>query len=92
MNKIIMLISLTLISTAAMSQGKALHDSACLQCHASLMQGEPLAIYGQEGSKMTSLAKLEKQVAGCSVAADVTWSKQQQKQVVDYLANRFYNF
>jgi len=78
------------VSVSAMGNGKVLHDQSCMQCHAALMGGKANTIYQRSDKKVTSLARLEKQVSGCAVAADVNWTSKQHQQVVDYLATTFY--
>lgn len=81
-----------MFSSAAMAQGQALHDAACLQCHASLGGGNAYQLYQRTDRKVKSLAELEKRVAFCMKAADVNWTKSQQQAVVQYLRNEFYRF
>ncbi len=81
-----------IFSSAAMAQGQALHDAACLQCHASLGGGNAYQLYQRADRKVKSLAELEKRVAFCMTAADVNWTKSQQQAVVQYLRNEFYGF
>ena len=79
-------------SGVTLAQGKALHDSACLQCHASLGGGDPNQLYTRGDRTVKSLDGLKKRVAYCTKAADVNWDKSQQQAVVDYLRQRFYDF
>lgn len=80
------------VSTTVLAQGKQLHDSSCLQCHASLTGGQPDLIYRRADRTVTSLDALGKRVADCMIAADVNWTAEQQQQVVDYLNRQFYKF
>lgn len=91
MRSALLLITL-LASSAAMAQGKALHDAACLHCHASLGGGDPHQLYQRGDRKIKTLSALEKRVAYCTRAADVDWNEHQQQAVVDYLRQRFYDF
>lgn len=75
-----------------MAQGKALHDAACLQCHASLGGGDANQLYLREDRQVKSLDGLKKRVAFCTKAADVSWNKAQKQAVVEYLRQRFYDF
>lgn len=90
--RLALLLIALLASGAALAQGKALHDGACLQCHASLGGGDPDQLYQRDDRKVKSLEGLKKRVAYCSKAADVDWSQTQQNAVVDYLRQRFYDF
>lgn len=80
------------VSQVAQADGQALHDKACLQCHASLVGGNGQAMYTRSDRKVQSYAQLSQQVSRCMVAADVQWQASQQRAVVDYLARRFYSF
>lgn len=88
----VLLFASLVFSSAAMAQGQALHDAACLQCHASLGGGNPNQLYQRADRKVKSLAELEKRVAFCMKAADVSWNKTQQQAVVQYLRSEFYRF
>jgi len=74
------------------AQGKALHDSACLQCHASLSGGNAYQLYQRSDRKMKSVEGLTKQVKNCALAADVSWTDAQREAVVQYLNDSFYRF
>ena len=80
------------VSAVALAQGKQLHDSSCLQCHASLTGGQPDSMYSRENRTVNNLNELGKRVANCAIAADVNWTAEQQQQVVDYLNRQFYKF
>lgn len=86
------MIALLAVSTSVLAQGKQLHDSSCLQCHASLTGGQPDLIYSRAGRTVNSLDALSKRVAACVIVADVNWTAEQQQQVVDYLNSQFYKF
>ncbi|MCX4193580.1 hypothetical protein [Methylophaga sp. OBS1] len=90
----LVLISLAFIfsGSATAQNGKALHDAACMECHASLGGGDPYQLYQREDRKVRSLQDLQSRLQFCIRAADVNWNKDQQKAVVDYLNSRFYRF
>lgn len=90
--KLVLLMLGLIISSAGLADGKALHDAACLQCHASLGGGDPHKLYQRSERKVKTLGGLEKRVAYCMTAADVSWSKAEQKMVVEYLREQFYHF
>jgi len=75
-----------------MAQGQALHDAACLQCHASLTGGKPTSLYTRADRKVTTLASLDQRVKGCAIAADANWSDAERATVVQYLNTAFYGF
>lgn len=90
--KIIVFVGGLLLSSIVYADGKQLHDTACLQCHASLGGGDPYQLYSRTDKTVKSLAGLEKRVSYCVKAADVSWTDQQKRSVVDYLNSTFYHF
>lgn len=91
--RILFLVAIIGLSSPAFAgDGQNLHDAACLQCHASLTSGKPNSFYTRADRKVTTFEALQKQVKGCAVAADVSWSDKQRAQVVQYLSDRFYHF
>jgi hypothetical protein len=92
MKKVLLAIILLLAAPLVLSNGKTLHDAACMQCHATLTGGNANAIYARSGSRITDLKRLASQVEGCALAADVAWLPEEHQHVVDYLANTFYSF
>ncbi len=91
LRKTIILIGGLLLSNIVHADGKQLHDTACLQCHASLGGGDPYQLYTRTDKTIKSLSGLEKRVSYCARAADVSWSVQQKQTVVDYLNSTFYH-
>lgn len=83
---------LLLVPSFAMANGKALHDAACLHCHASLMSGPANTIYSRADRKVGSLQDLQKRITACASAADAQWTAKQKSQVVNYLNKSFYLF
>tara|TARA_R110002050_G_scaffold268113_1_gene409998 strand:- start:51069 stop:51350 length:282 start_codon:yes stop_codon:yes gene_type:complete len=91
-SRVAFIIGLLALSPAVMAQGKALHDAACLQCHASLTAGKPTSLYTRADRKVKTLASLQKRVKGCAIAADANWSEAERESVVQYLSKAFYGF
>jgi mono/diheme cytochrome c family protein len=85
-------IGLLVLSPMVMAQGQALHDAACIQCHASLTGGKPTSMYTRADRKVTTLVSLQQQVKGCAIAADANWSDDERASVVKYLSTAFYGF
>jgi hypothetical protein len=92
MKQSVLALLLFFYTAIAVADGKGLHDAACIQCHATLMSGNANAIYKRPDSRITSFKRLQGQVAGCALAADVMWLPEEQRQVIDYLAKQFYPF
>lgn len=91
MRLVLMMLGL-LFCAAVSAQGKALHDSACLQCHAALSGGNGTHLYQRGDRKVKSLEGLRKRVKNCALAADVSWDDAQREAVVQYLKASFYRF
>lgn len=81
-----------MVCAGVSAQGKALHDSACLQCHSSLSGGDPYQLYQRPDRKVKTLSALSQRVKNCALAADVSWSNSQREAVVQYLQDSFYHF
>jgi mono/diheme cytochrome c family protein len=90
--RLLSLVTGLLLSAAVSAQGQALHDAACLQCHASLSNGNPYQLYQRQDRKVKTLDGLRKRVKNCAVAADVSWTNEQREAVVTYLRENFYQF
>jgi mono/diheme cytochrome c family protein len=90
--RLLLLVTGLLLSAAVSAQGQALHDAACLQCHASLSNGNPYQLYQRQDRKVKTLDGLRKRVKNCAVAADVSWTNEQREAVVTYLRENFYQF
>jgi len=88
----VLAVFLLLAATVASANGKMLHDAACIQCHATLMGGDANTIYQKINSRITDMKRLDSQVEGCALAADVAWLPEEHQQVVNYLAKTFYGF
>jgi len=90
--RFILLIMGFLLCAGVSAQGKILHDSACLQCHASLTEGKPEQLYQRADRRVKTLEGLTKRVKNCAIAADANWNEQQREAVVEYLNSSFYQF
>lgn len=77
---------------ADIQQGKALHDKACIACHAALMKGNPTLIYTREDRRIQSLPALRRRVQRCSLAAGADWTQGALEDVIAYLNQSYYRF
>ena len=67
------------------AQGKKLHDANCTKCHNT-------NVYTRQDRKIKSLAALNERIVACTHAAQVTLTDDEQKSIVQYLNEQFYNF
>lgn len=68
-----------------MDAGKKLYDANCTKCHDS-------SVHTRQDRKIKSLDALNKQVMGCTQAAQVKLSDAEQKSIVQYLNEQYYKF
>ena len=85
------LLSSSLVN-ADMKNGKELHDSNCISCHASMMGGDGTGIYTRENKRIESYPALIKQVQRCRDSLGIPWPEDQVNDVVEYLNKSFYKF
>ncbi len=67
------------------ARGKRLHAAHCAGCHDA-------GVYTRKDRKITSVAALHEQIGGCSHAAQIKLSVEQQDDLVKYLNDQFYKF
>ena len=72
----------TSVQARDLTQGKALHQESCLQCHQA-------DLYERPDRTVTSLRHLRSQVLFCAVSNDIEWFDEEIDNVADYL-NAFY--
>ncbi|MBF0142182.1 MAG: cytochrome c [Magnetococcales bacterium] len=75
------------------SPGQLLHDKSCLtECHASRAGGKANDLYNRP-NRLSSLEKLEAQVATCNQnIVKPKWWPEDEAKVVGYLNDTFYHF
>jgi mono/diheme cytochrome c family protein len=67
------------------AQGKKLHDANCVSCHNT-------SVYTRKNHQIKSLDALSQQLNECTHAAKVTLTEDEQKSIVKYLNEQFYQF
>ena len=95
MNKLILLILLSLLSTTVLAdakRGKSLHDGNCMTCHIGIMGGVGNDIYLRDNRRVESYPRLVAQVNRCNDNLDVPWHDDEVMDVVEYLNQKFYRF
>ncbi len=71
------------------SEGKALHDAKCLNCH---MMGDHTVLYTRKDRKVDSLKRLGGFVSGCVQNFNIDWFPEEEKKVRDYINATWYKF
>jgi mono/diheme cytochrome c family protein len=67
------------------ARGKKLHDANCVRCHDT-------SVYTRKDRQIKSPDALREQLSACSHGAQVALTDDEQKSIVKYLSDQFYNF
>ncbi len=76
-------------ATADTTEGKALHDEKCMNCH---MMKDHTVMYTREDRKVDSIKRLGGMVSACVQNLNVDWFPEDEKKVVDYINATWYKF
>ncbi len=86
MKKILIIIAL--LSTAVFANdGKVLHNESCSTCH---IMTHDNTFYTRKNRKIDTLSKLNAQVSRCVHTFSISWFPDEEKSVVEYLNNEYY--
>ncbi len=90
-------LGLTLLTLPALGQaeavdGRSLHESTCMQCHAARFGGDGSAIYTRADRRVTSREGLTRQVRRCEQMLGLTWFDDQIEATAEYLNKTYYHF
>jgi mono/diheme cytochrome c family protein len=72
--------------------GKALHDKACIRCHASMLGGDGSRIYTRADRKIKTPQQLAARIAACNANTGAGWFPQDEENVAAYLNQQYYKF
>lgn len=72
--------------------GKALHDKACINCHASMYGGDGSKIYTRSDRKVKSAAQLAARISACNANTGAGWFPEDEAHVGAYLNQQYYKF
>lgn len=73
-------------------QVQALHDKACLACHARMYGGDGSKMYTREGRMLSDRTELQQRVASCSAQMNAGWFPEEEEEVAALLNRRYYHF
>ncbi|MBF0308549.1 MAG: cytochrome c [Magnetococcales bacterium] len=74
------------------SQGKALHDRHCIDCHAGRFGGDASRIYTRPDHKKKTYHELQAMVAFCNNQVGAQWFDEDVQAVTDFLNDSYYHF
>lgn len=72
--------------------GKALHDKACISCHASMFDGDGSKIYTRADRKTKTAQQLAARISGCNANTGAGWFPEDEAHVAAYLNQQYYKF
>ncbi len=72
--------------------GKALHDKACISCHASMFGGDGSKIYTRADRKVQNAQQLAARVSACNANTGAGWFPEDEAHVAAYLNQQYYKF
>ncbi|MHB1214999.1 MAG: c-type cytochrome [Thiobacillus sp.] len=72
--------------------GKALHDKACISCHASMFGGDGSKIYTRADRKTRTAQQLAARISGCNANTGAGWFPEDEAHVAAYLNQQYYKF
>lgn len=81
--------TLTTAVLADAESGRELHDESCIECH---MMQDHSALYTSKERKVDSLHRLGGQVSACTQNLNISWFPEEERDVVEYLNDQYYNF
>jgi cytochrome c551/c552 len=74
------------------TKGKALHDKACISCHASMVGGDGSKIYTRADRKVKNAQQLAARIAACNANTGAGWFPEDEAHVGAYLNQQYYKF
>jgi mono/diheme cytochrome c family protein len=85
-------LSMSALATVDPAKGKQLHDQKCISCHAERFGGDGSKIYLRSDRLIHNRAALDQRVAMCSAQTNAGWLPDEEANVAEYLAKRYYKF
>lgn len=96
------LTSLALLSAAAYAEapwGKvdlsiapALHEKACIGCHARMYGSDGSKMYTRDGRMLSNQLELLQRVSSCNATVNAGWFPEEEGSVAAWLNERYYHF
>lgn len=73
-------------------KGKALHNKACISCHASMYGGDGSRIYTRADRKVKTPQQLAARISACNANTGAGWFPEDEAHVAAYLNQQYYKF
>lgn len=73
-------------------EGKALHDKACIACHARYYGGDGGGMYTREQRIVGNQRELLQRVATCNAMVKTGWFPEEEAAVAAWLNQQYYHF
>ena len=93
--RITLMISLLLLNSGVFAEegnGKKLHQSHCIACHAGQFGNNGNDIYTRPNRRVTNYPALTRQVNRCQQVLSLTWFDDEIEDVTNYLNHSYYHF
>lgn len=74
------------------AKGKALHDKACISCHARMVGGDGSKLYTRADRKVKNADQLAARISACNINTGAGWLPADEENVAAYLNQRYYKF
>lgn len=72
--------------------GRALHDKACISCHASMFGGDGSRIYSRADRKTRTAEQLAARISACNANTRAGWFPEEETHVGAWLNQQYYKF
>lgn len=79
-------------AAAGTEQAHALHEKACISCHARMYGGDGSKMYTRDGRVLSDRTELQQRVAACNAQVSSGWFPDEEEHVADYLNQKYYHF
>ncbi len=86
------MLSASALASADPSKGRQLHDKSCVACHVERYGGDGSQIYLRANRLVKDRAGLDRRVSMCSAQTNAGWLPDDEADVAEYLATRYYKF
>jgi mono/diheme cytochrome c family protein len=85
-------LSVNALANADPAKGKQLHDQKCISCHVERFGGDGSKIYLRTDRLIHNRVALDQRVAVCSAQTNAGWLPDEEANVAEFLAKRYYKF